>query len=123
MIKKKQNDIKEVELCSSEENNDIIQICAILKDNNIAYIEKGVYPTFLWKSYNYSIKKIYVSSEDYNKASKLISGYVSYKDTNKQIDDDVYTLKIKKFENIILGIFIGIPVLLCVLGLIIQLIK
>ena len=120
MKKIKRNDIEEIELFSSEEYNDIIQICAILKDNNIAYIKKGFYPTFNYKSYSYAIKKIYVNKADYEKASKLISSYISYKDTDTQIKDDVYTPRLKKFENILLIIFIGIPTLLCILGLIIN---
>ena len=128
MKKMKRNDIEEVELFSSEKYNDIIQICAILKDNNIAYIKKAFSPTFNkgyfyaidYNSYFYAIKKIYVNKADYEKASKLISGYISYKDTNKQIEDDVYTPKLKRVGNILLIIFIGIPVLLCILGLILK---
>lgn len=120
MKKMKRNDIEEVELFSSEKYNDIIQICAILKDNNIAYIKKAFYPTFNYNSFFYAIKKIYVNKADYEKASKLISGYISYKDTNKQIEDDVYTPKLKRVGNILLIIFIGIPVLLCILGLILK---
>ena len=120
MKKKKQNDIEEVELFSSKEYNDIIQICAILKDNNIAYIEKGLYPTFHYRSYSYAIKKIYVNKTDYEKASKLIANYVPYKDTNKQLEDDIYTPKLRKFENILLFIFVGIPLIFCILGLIIR---
>ena len=120
MKKIKRNDTEEVELFSSKEYNDIIQICAILKDNNISYIKKGFYPIFGYKSYSYRIKKIFVNKADYEKASSLISGYVSYKDTNEQLEDDVYTPKLKKFENILLFIFIGIPVLLCILALILQ---
>lgn len=116
----KKNDIEEIELFSSKEYNDIIQICSILKDNNIAYVKKGFYPTFGYKSYSYGIKKIFVNKADYEKASSLISGYVSYKDTNERLEDDVYTPKLKKFENILLIIFIGIPLLFCILALIVQ---
>ena len=99
MKKPKQNDIEEIELFSSEEYKDIIQICSILKDNNIPYVKRRFNPIFYFKTYHYTTTKIYVSNEDYEKASKLILGYVPYKNTNNQIKDDVYTPKVNKFRK------------------------
>ena len=81
---------------------------------------KDFHPIYHYRIFSHAIKRIYVNRADYEKASQLISGYIPYKETNKQVEDDVYNPKLEKFGNILLIIFVGIPILLCILGLIIR---
>ena len=65
--------IIETKLFSSYNELDIRQICAILEDNNIPFIRKengvGSYLSMVWGRTNIN-KTIFVSDEDFKKASK-----------------------------------------------------
>lgn len=66
----------EKELYRSTDDFIISQICAILEDNNIAYIKRfdgaGSYLNITMGT-TMNLKRIFVSEEDYEKAIELIS--------------------------------------------------
>ena len=72
-----------------ENSNEILvlQVCEILKENEIPFIRReegaGAYFNVTWGS-NIGIKRIYVSSEDYDKAKNLIEIF----NENIQIQED-----------------------------------
>lgn len=82
----KSDEIKEVELFSSDNDFTISQVCAILEDNNIEYIktEEAVYGYMkISTGVSYGNKRISVSNQDYEKALMLI------KDIQENSDKDI----------------------------------
>ena len=67
--------MEEKQLFESSEDVVILQICEILEENNISYIRRNdgadSYLNLAWGSSN-GVTKIFVSSEDYERAMNLI---------------------------------------------------
>ena len=109
-------DIIEMELFSSVDHFQITQICEILKQNEIPYILKeagsGAYLNISMGD-SMQEKKIYVSSEDFDKASELIKNFISKSDniekkavsTDKEEDNSgkKYTLVKRVMGLLVLG--------------------
>lgn len=73
------NSIEEVEIFAHTDDFLIMQICAILEDNNIEYykINEGVgsYSSLVIGK-SYSMKRIIVSKENEEKARELVNGLI-----------------------------------------------
>lgn len=82
---------KEILLFNSTDEYTIEQICIILKNNDIAFIKKddgsGAYMK-VSMGQNYQDKKIFVSSNDYEKAMELTKKFINDKNT-EEIDIDL----------------------------------
>ena len=111
--------IIETKLFSSYNELDIRQICAILEDNNIPFIRKengvGSYLSMVWGRTNIN-KTIFVSDEDFKKASKLISAYTAIKeeddDDEEENDDDIK--KYKRIRRSLVLVLVIVPVCLLI---------
>ena len=105
--------IIETKLFSSYNELDIRQICAILEDNNIPFIRKengvGSYLSMVWGRTNIN-KTIFVSDEDFKKASKLISAYTPIKEE----DDDDDIKKYKRIRRALVLVLVIVPVCLLI---------
>ena len=105
--------IIETKLFSSYNELDIRQICAILEDNNIPFIRKengvGSYLSMVWGRTNIN-KTIFVSDEDFKKASKLISAYTAIKE--EENDDDIK--KYKRIRRALVLVLVIVPVCLLI---------
>ena len=71
----------------------VLQVCEILKDNNIEYIRRdegaGSYLNKTWGS-NAGIKKIFVSSDDYEKAIELLEIFnENFENEGEDIPDEL----------------------------------
>jgi len=100
-----------------ENNNEILilQVCEILKENGIPFIRRdegaGSYLNATWGS-NSGTKKIYVSSDDFNKADELLKIFnedtqsldeieipEELKDLDEEENDEYIQKEIKKYKN------------------------
>lgn len=75
----KENHIEEVEIFANTDDFLIMQICAILEDNNIEYfkINEGIgsYSSLVFGK-SYSMKRIIVAKENEDKARELVKNFI-----------------------------------------------
>lgn len=85
-----EENIEEIKLYSDTNDFIISQVCTILENNNITYVKTtegaGGYLT-ISTGISHKTKRIFVSKEDYEKASDLIKNIIE-DDVNTNIDDE-----------------------------------
>lgn len=114
---------KEIELFSSTNDYEILQIESILKDNKIPFIKtnnsNGSYMN-LYMGSSIQEKKIFISEESYDKAKDLILPFINntFQENNLRSDEcsdensEYYSNKdFAKYKHIIAFLFLGIPVI------------
>lgn len=121
----KNNNEKEVELFYGQNEFEIIQICAILEENDIPFIKQndgiGSYMN-LYMGQSSQGKRIFVDRTDYDKALELIAPFIS-KDIEEQEDDNNSGYKYEIIRKILGFLVIGIPLIGLFLSIIMGLIN
>lgn len=123
-------DEKEVELFSSIIEDEVKQVCSLLKDNKILFVRRdygsGSYMN-LYYGQSFQEKKIFVNEKDYHKALEIISSVYncetledSHDEMKKEENNDEKYYKIKDlFRAYILGM-IFIPLIVALIVCIMQ---
>lgn len=115
--------MEEKELFKSSEEILTVQVCQILKENNIAYVKRhegiGSYLNMVCGS-NQRSTTIYVSPEEYDKATKLIEIFnnenIEYEsdeipeELKEIVDEEEMEEDIKKYKNMKKILYIWAPV-------------
>ena len=117
--------MEEKELFRTTENFMVLQICKILEENNIPYVRRndGVssYLNIAWGSNN-GETKIFVSSEDYERAVSLIQvltptnieeeNYEIPEELKEIVDEEEMEKDIKKYNNMKKFLYFWAPVIM-----------
>lgn len=117
----------EMQLFSSTNEYEINQVCTILKENNIPFIRKndgsGSYMN-LYMGQSIQEKRIFVNSNDYDKAIEMISSFISNEIDSEdvsEVDEDR-----KKYILIRRGLgfmVVGLPIFLMILVIVMSLLN
>lgn len=123
--------MEEKELFKSSEEILILQICQILKENNIAYVKRyegiGSYLNMVCGA-NQRATTIYVSSEEYDKAINLIeilnNENVEYEsdeipeELKEIVDEEEMKEEINKYKNLKKTLYIWAPVTMLAIAIV-----
>ena len=93
--------MEEKELISNVDEVLIDQICAALKEHNIAYMKKSDGAgSYLGLTYGYSNeqKRIFVNSEDYDKAQEIIKSIYSEEGDTENLENEIPE-ELREIEN------------------------
>ena len=115
--------MEEKELFQTTEEVLVLQVCEILKENNINYIKRdegvGSYLNITCGN-NFGLKRIFVRSEDYQNALKLIEIFEKNSRDNEflqepQEDEQIMDNEINKYKNIKRALFVWIPLIMMII--------
>ena len=124
--------MEEKQLFESSEDVVILQICEILEENNISYIRRNdgadSYLNLAWGSSN-GVTKIFVSSEDYERAMNLIEVFngenIEYEDgeipeeLKEVVDEKEMEKDINKYKNMKKILYAWAPLTMLLIAIII----
>ena len=124
--------MEEKELFKSKENFMILQICGMLQENNIPYIKsRDLYRRIGCRSES-SETKIFVSSEDYEKAKILIEVFdenaIVYnndelpEELKEAVNEEEMEKDIQKYKNMKITVYFWIPTIMSVIAIIVSII-
>ena len=111
----------EIQLFSSSNDFELEQVCAILKENNIPFVEKIVGTgAYLNLSMGKTIQEttIFVSKDDYDKACGLISLFTNNNadtDLEDDLKNDSANRRYKLLSRCLAILFLGLPILVLIL--------
>lgn len=124
--------MEEKELFKSKENFMILQICGMLQEKNIPYIKSSdSYRNIGYRSES-SQTKIFVSSEDYERAKMLIEVFdenaIIYnndelpEELKEAVNEEEMEKDIQKYKNIKNTVYFWIPTIISVIAIIVCII-
>ena len=115
--------MEEKELLQTTEEVLVLQVCEILKTNNIAYRrqDEGIssYLNITCGS-NSGLKRIFVRSEEYQNALKLIEIFEENSTDNEleqepQEDEQIMDKEINTYKNMKRALFVWIPLIMMII--------
>ena len=120
--------MEEKELFQTTEEVLVLQVCEILKENNINYIRRdegvGSYLNVAWGN-NTGIKKIFVKSEDYEKSLMLMETFKEIgndcesseipEELREDVDEEMMEKEINKYKSMKCFLFVGIPLIMMII--------
>ena len=116
----------DIKLYSSVDEYEILQMCALLEENNIPFVRNdfGTGSTLnLYMGNSMQEKTIYVNKNDYDKALQIISIFTSETEKQTEKDEDIqeddsgkkYTIIRRALGYLIFG-FVAIIILIMIFG-------